>query len=121
MMPAWNAILVESIAIHADDRLVVDWCRLAIMKEPANTARIFEDAAEIEIALGADEIVDGNRNGIRADGRGSARCGKHKRRGDAASFEFHVALPQLSLLSRCRQHAGFVKQRFFRAIESVGT
>ena len=38
------------------------------MKELSNAAGILEGAAEIQIALGADEIVNGNRNRIGGDG-----------------------------------------------------
>ena len=47
---------IERVAIQADDRLLVDRRRLAAVEELPEAA-ILDDVAEIEIALGADEVV----------------------------------------------------------------
>ena len=47
---------IERVAVEPDDGLIVDRRRLAAMKELAEAA-VLDDVAEIEVALGAHEVV----------------------------------------------------------------
>jgi hypothetical protein len=52
---------IERVAVHPDDGLLGDRRRFAAMHEFAE-APVLDHAAEIEIGLGADEIVGGDED-----------------------------------------------------------
>ena len=65
---------IERVAIEPDDGLVVDRRRLAAMDELAEAA-ILDDVAEVQIALGAREVVGGDGNGAGLSGASPAPTG----------------------------------------------
>ena len=54
---------IKRVAVHADDRLVVDRRELAMVLKFSEPAFLQSDHTEIEIGLGTDEVIDGDRNG----------------------------------------------------------
>ena len=75
---------VEGVAVGADDALMFDRHRLAMMPELAGPAGVLQRIAEIEVALGPGEIVDSDANplgflGLRRPTAHREQGGDHQR------------------------------------------
>lgn len=64
---------VQRVAIEPDDRLAIDAGQLPPMRELPEA--VLRDIAEVEIALGPGEVVDGYRVGTGSVGTGSVGGG----------------------------------------------
>ena len=55
---------VERVAVLPDDGLVVDRREFAMVLELAEAVLLERDGAHVQVGFGADEVVDGDGNGI---------------------------------------------------------
>ena len=55
---------IERVAVLPNDGLGVDGRQLAVVLELAEAAFLERHGAEVQVGLGADEVLDGDRHGV---------------------------------------------------------